>query len=68
MLLTGRRPAEIFFAGDFSLAPKGSKPQVPTLICSGQLKTRGSPNAKLEPYPIPVLAEPKLILKHFRRP
>jgi telomere resolvase len=67
MLLTGRRPAEIFFAGDFSLPPKGSKSQVPTIIFNGQLKTRQSPNAKLERYPIPVLVEPKLILKHFRR-
>ena len=58
MLLTGRRPAEIFFAGDFSLPRKRTK--VPTLIFSGQLKTRGSPNATAEPYPIPVLAEPKL--------
>jgi hypothetical protein len=48
MLLTGRRPAEIFFAGDFSLPRKRIK--VPTLIFSGQLKTRGAPNATAEPY------------------
>jgi hypothetical protein len=62
---TGRRPAEIFFSGDFSLPPKPTK--VPSLIFSGQPKTRQAPGAKLEPYPVPVLAEPKLILKHFRR-
>ena len=48
MLLTGRRPAEIFSAGDFSLPPK--RTSVPTLIFSGQLKTRGhlrSANAKI---------------------
>jgi hypothetical protein len=38
---------------------------VPTLVFSCQLEVR--PNAKLQPYPIPVLADPKLILKHFRR-
>lgn len=53
MLLTGRRPAEIFFAGDFALPPKGSKPQVPTLIFSGQLKTRQSPKTRPLPHPRP---------------
>jgi hypothetical protein len=44
--------------GDFSLPPK--RTSVPTLIFSGQLKTRDSPNAQVEPYPIPILTAPNL--------
>ena len=61
MALTGRRPAEIFFSAKFSL-PK-IKLSFPALIFEGQLKTRQAPGTSFEPYPIPVLAEPKLIIR-----
>ena len=35
----------------------------PALIFEGQLKTRHAPGTSFEPYPIPVLAEPKLITR-----
>jgi hypothetical protein len=35
----------------------------PALIFEGQLKTRHAPGTSFEPYPIPVLAEPKLIIR-----
>jgi hypothetical protein len=60
MALTGRRPAEIFFSAKFSL-PKKKLP-FPAVIFDGQLKTRQAPGTSFEPYPIPVLAEPKLII------
>jgi hypothetical protein len=59
MALTGRRPAEIFFSASFSLPPK--KLPFPAIIFEGQLKTRHAPGTSFEPYPIPVLAEPKRI-------
>ena len=60
MALTGRRPAEIFFSAKFSLPPK--KLPFPALIFDGQLKTRHAPGTSFEPYPIPVLADPKKII------
>ena len=60
MALTGRRPAEIFFSASFSLPPK--KLPFPALIIDGQLKTRHAPGTSFEPYPIPVLADPKKII------
>jgi len=65
MALTGRRPAEIFFSASFSL-PKKKLP-FPALIFSGQLKTRHAPGTSFEPYPIPVLAEPKKIIQALDR-
>jgi Telomere resolvase len=65
MALTGRRPAEIFFSASFSL-PKKKLPY-PALIFSGQLKTRHAPGTSFEPYPIPVLAEPKKIIAELAK-
>src|SRR6266436_4322875 len=65
MALTGRRPAEIFFSASFSL-PKKKFP-FPALIFSGQLKTRHAPGTSSQPYPIPVLAEPKKIIQALDR-
>jgi len=65
MALTGRRPAEIFYSASFSL-PKKKLPY-PALFFSGQLKTRNAPGTSFEPYPIPVLAEPKLIIRALER-
>ena len=61
MALTGRRPAEIFFSAKFSL-PKKKLP-FPAVIFDGQLKTRQAPGTSFEPYPIPVLADPKKIIR-----
>ena len=60
MALTGRRPAEIFFSASFSLPPR--KLPFPALVFDGQLKTRHAPGTSFEPYPIPVLADPKKII------
>ena len=65
MALTGRRPAEIFFSAKFTLPDK--KLPFPALIFEGQLKTRNAPGTSFEPYPIPVLAEPKLIIRALDR-
>src|SRR4029077_18633071 len=59
--LTGRRPAKIFFSAKFSL-PKKKLPY-PAVIFDGQLKTRHAPGTSFEPYPIPVQAEPKKIIR-----
>jgi hypothetical protein len=61
MALTGRRPAEIFFSAKFSLPRK--KLPYPAVIFDGQLKTRKAPGTSFQPYPIPVLAEPKKIIR-----
>jgi telomere resolvase len=61
MALTGRRPAEIFFSAKFSLPRK--KLPYPAVIFEGQLKTRQAPGTSFEPYPIPVLADPKKIIR-----
>jgi Telomere resolvase len=52
---------EIFFSASFSL-PKEKLPY-PALIFDGQLKTREAPGTAQEPYPIPVLANPKKIIQ-----
>jgi telomere resolvase len=61
MALTGRRPAEIFFSATFSLPPK--KLPYPALLFDGQLKTRQAPGTSFEPYPIPVLGDPKKLVQ-----
>jgi len=61
MALTGRRPAEIFFSAKFSLPRK--KLPYPAVIFDGQLKTRQAPGTSFEPYSIPVLADPKTIIR-----
>jgi hypothetical protein len=38
-----------------------------TLVFDGQAKTRGAVTAHTAPYPIPVLAEPQLVLDAFAR-
>jgi hypothetical protein len=38
-----------------------------TLVFDGQAKTRGAVSAQTAPYPIPVLAEPQLVLDAFTR-
>src|SRR5262249_35384978 len=65
MALTGRRPAEIFFSASFGL-PKEKLP-FPALIFEGQLKTRQAPGTAQEPYPIPILADPKKIIQALDR-
>src|SRR5208282_2009155 len=65
MALTGRRPAEIFFSASFSL-PKKKLPY-PAVIFDGQLKTRQAPGTSFEPYPIPVLADPKKLIQALDR-
>jgi hypothetical protein len=66
LALTGRRPAEIFLSVSFSLPPE--KLPFPALIFDGQLKTRHAPGTSFEPYPIPVLADPKKIIQALDRP
>jgi Telomere resolvase len=61
MALTGRRPAEIFFSASFSLSRE--KLPYPALLFDGQLKTRQAPGTSSEPYPIPVLADPKKLVQ-----
>jgi hypothetical protein len=61
MALTGRRQAEIFFSAKFSLPRK--KLPYHAVIFDGQLKTRNAPGTSFEPYPIPVLADPKKIIR-----
>jgi hypothetical protein len=61
MALTGRRPAEIFFSASFSL-PREKLPY-PALLFDGQLKTRQAPGTSFEPYPIPVLGDPKKLVQ-----
>src|SRR5262245_15313182 len=65
MALTGRRPAEIFFSAKFSL-PKKKLP-FPAVIFDGQLNTRHAPGTSFEPYPIPVLTNPKKIIQALDR-
>src|SRR3977135_432695 len=66
MALTGRRQTEIFFSAKFSL-PKKKLP-FPALIFEGELKTRHAPGTSFEPYPIPVLADPKKIIRALALP
>jgi hypothetical protein len=72
MLLTGRRKIEILRTGHLSAVPAGAKisenaPPEHTLVFDGQAKTRGAVSAQTAPYPIPVLAEPQLVLDAFVR-
>ena len=48
-----------------SLPPK--KLPFPAFIFDGQLKTRHAPGTSFEPYPIPVLADPKKIIQALDR-
>ena len=57
----GERPAEIFFSASFSL-PREKLPY-PALLFDGQLKTRQAPGTSFEPYPIPVLGDPKKLVQ-----
>lgn len=57
LFVTGRRTVELFLAGTFRPSPKRR-----TLVFDGQAKTRGAASAQLEPYEIPVLADPRLVL------
>jgi hypothetical protein len=61
MALTGRRQTEIFFSAKLGL-PKKKLPY-PAVIFDSQLKTRQAPGSSFEPYPIPVLADPKKIIQ-----
>jgi len=61
MALTGRQPARSSLASSSVCLPRNSPS--PALIFEGQLKTRHAPGTSFEPYPIPVLAEPKLIIR-----
>jgi hypothetical protein len=61
MALTGGRPAEIFFSASFSLPRE--KLSYPAVIFDGQLKTRQAPGTSFEPYPIPVLGDPKKLVQ-----
>jgi len=69
-MLTGRRPYEIFVQGNFTKHRARAKHLVATegatLLFSGQAKTRGAQSAQTEPYDIPVLADPDLILRAFQ--
>ena len=52
--------------GKSSLAPAQlpkEKLPFPAVILSGQLKTRQAPGTSFVPYPIPVLAEPRLVIR-----
>lgn len=73
--VTGRRPLEVFQdltpKGDFRPAKTPdtdlfdrsvSKAHRWTVLFAGQRKTRDSENAQTEPYQIPVLVEPELVL------
>ena len=55
-MLTGRRLSEILKTAKFDLDSDN------TMIFSGQLKTKNSENARLNPYQIPVLSDPTLII------
>jgi len=57
----GRRPAEIFFSAKFSLPKK--KPPFPALIFEDSSKHVRLQALASSPYPIPVLAEPKKIIR-----
>jgi len=62
LLLTGRRPVEILNTG--ALAPSQARNMVKF---SGQAKTRGAASARTEPYDIPVLAKPAMVLGAFEK-
>jgi hypothetical protein len=67
MLLTGRRKIEILRTGTLSAVAAGAAmsenaPPEHTLVFDGQAKTGGAVSAQTAPYPIPVLADPQLVL------
>jgi hypothetical protein len=64
-LLTGRRPIELLYTA--RLTKTRGRSAKHSVIFDGQAKTRGAASAQIGPYPIPVLAEPKLILDAFDR-
>ena len=49
-------------ANSFGSLPRKILP-FPAVIFDGQLKTRQAPGTSFEPYPIPVLADPKKIIR-----
>lgn len=55
-LLTGRRLTEILKTAKFEFDDQNN------IVFSGQLKTKESDNAQLNPYKIPVLSDPNLII------
>jgi integrase len=61
ILLTGRRPSEILKTADFKVI------NVQTVMFTGQLKTRDCPTAKTLPFPIPVLADSKIVCDALTR-
>ncbi|HWX78018.1 MAG TPA: hypothetical protein VNY32_11090, partial [Candidatus Acidoferrales bacterium] len=61
MALTGRRPAEIFFSAKCSLPRK--KLPIPPLSSTASSKPVTRRVQAFEPYPIPVLADPKKIIR-----
>jgi integrase len=75
LLLTGRRPWEILWLGNFQPITRASETlfdkSIPTkerwsLMFSGQAKTRGAESAQTDPYEIPVLIEPARIGYAFK--
>jgi hypothetical protein len=63
---------EILRTGTLSAIAAGAAisenaPAENTLVFDGQAKTRGAVTAQTAPYPIPVLAEPQLVLDAFAR-
>lgn len=74
--VTGRRPIEILLTGEFKRVKKADRTlfdsSIPaakrwTLLFDGQAKTRGAESARNEPYEIPVLADPELVLHVFKQ-
>jgi integrase len=61
ILLTGRRPSEILKTAKFE------RVDAQNVLFSGQLKTRDCPTAKTAPFPIPVLADAKLVCEALSR-
>ncbi len=61
ILLTGRRPSEILKTAKFEVIDDQN------VMFSGQLKTRDCPTAKTAPFPIPVLADVRLICEALKR-
>jgi len=58
LLVTGRRPVEVMLMGSFRVSKRPHH-----LWFSGQAKTRGSDNAQVAPYEIPVLDAPGRVLR-----
>ncbi len=61
MLLTGRRATEILKTASFEYESEDS------VIFTGQLKTKGSDNAQINPYSIPVLTSPENVIQALKR-